>query len=125
MKVILSIKPYYADKILKGEKLYELRKNIFKSKDINKVVIYASAPISKIIGEFEIARIHHRHIGDLWELTKLSSGVDKSFFDNYFNKREMGFAIQIKNVLKYNQSYDIKERYGVSAPQSFTYINEN
>jgi predicted transcriptional regulator len=59
MEVILSIKPQFARKIFEGSKLFEFRRSIFKNPDVNKVVVYASAPISKIVGEFEIEEILH------------------------------------------------------------------
>lgn len=124
MKVILSIKPYYAEKILSGEKLYELRKTIFKVPNITKVIIYASSPISKVIGEFEIDGILYEELTQLWKKTKEYSGVDKSFFDDYFEDRKRGYAIKIKNIRKYRESLDIVEKYGIKAPQSFSYIYE-
>ena len=49
MKAILSIHPEYAYKILSGEKTHELRKVLFK-KPVTHVLVYATAPISKVIG---------------------------------------------------------------------------
>ena len=56
MNVILSIKPEFVEKIFSGEKQYEYRKILFKQK-ADTVYIYASRPISKIIGEFKIDEI--------------------------------------------------------------------
>jgi len=53
MQVLLSIKPEYAEKILNGEKKYEFRKVLPKNKSITKVIIYATMPIGKVIGEFQ------------------------------------------------------------------------
>ena len=38
MKVLLSIKPEFAEKIFNGTKKYEFRKSIFKNKDVDKVI---------------------------------------------------------------------------------------
>lgn len=124
MKVILSIKPYYAEKILTGEKTYELRKSIFRVPDIKTVIIYASSPISRIIGEFEVDGIIHEEVTTLWKKTKEFAAVDKSFFDEYFSNKEKGYAIKIKNTKRYNKTYNIKEKYGITAPQSFSYIDK-
>lgn len=124
MKVILSIKPYYAEKILNGEKTYELRKSIFKVPNIKTVIIYASSPISRIIGEFEIDGIIHEEITILWKKTKQFTAVNKLFFDEYFANKEKGYAIKIKNIKRYNKTYNIMEKYGVTAPQSFSYIDK-
>lgn len=124
MKVILSIKPFYVDKILSGEKKYELRKSIFKNDNVNKVMIYASSPVSKIIGEFEIEKIFHKNVKELWELIKNDAGVKRDFFDEYFFEKEKGYAIEIKNVKKYKKHIDIFEEFGIKAPQSFAYVKE-
>lgn len=124
MKVILSIKPIYAEKILNGEKTFELRKSIFKKNNVNKVIIYASSPISKVIGEFEIDSILHDEINELWKKTKENNGVEKTFFHEYFENREKGYAIKIKNTKRYNVHYNIYEKYGVKAPQSFSYLED-
>ena len=52
MKVLLSIKPEYASKILDGTKRYEYRRAIFKRTEVTTVVVYASDPVRKVIGEF-------------------------------------------------------------------------
>ena len=62
MKVILSIKPEFANKIFNGTKKFEFRRTLFKNKEIKMIIVYASAPISKVIGEFEIDRIFHEEL---------------------------------------------------------------
>ena len=122
MKVILSIKPIYAEKILTGEKKFELRKTIFKNSEVKKIIIYASSPISRIIGEFEIDGVLNQELKSLWEATKDFSCVDKDFFNSYFHNKKSGYAIKIKNYKRYEKTFDIQEKYGVKAPQSFSYI---
>lgn len=123
MKIILSIKPEFVEKIFSGEKIYEFRKAIFKRK-VQNVVVYASYPVGKIIGEFEIDDIIQTHPEELWNETKEGAGVDKSFFDKYFSGREKGYAIKIKKYTKYNTPIDPYSTYeGFKAPQSFMYWN--
>ncbi len=122
MKIILSIKPKFAEQIFSGKKKYEYRKIIFKDKRVTHVVVYASAPISKVIGEFEIGTVIKEPIGELWKLTKKYGGVEKEFFNKYFEQRKEGYAIQIKKTLLYKTEFDIYEKYGVKPPQSFLYL---
>jgi predicted transcriptional regulator len=56
MKVLLSVKPEFANKIFSGVKKYEYRRAIFKN-NVNRVIVYASSPVQKLIGEFEIESI--------------------------------------------------------------------
>lgn len=122
MKVLLSIKPKYAFKIFDGSKKYEFRKNIFRRKDINKIVVYASSPVQRIIGEFEIADILHEETELLWQMTQHYSGITKDFYDQYFENRKHAFAIQVGKVKKYSQPKLLSDLDIDFAPQSFAYL---
>ena len=92
MNVILSIKPEFVEKIFSGEKQYEYRKVLFKQK-VDTVYIYASRPISKIVGEFKIA------------------GKDK------------GVALKIKECKQYKEAVDPTTVIAnFKVPQSFIYV---
>lgn len=121
MKVILSIKPYYANKILNWEKIYELRKSIFKA-NVDKVIIYASAPISKVVWEFQVDEVLCDSINSLWEKTKDYSCVEKVFFREYFKERDKWYAIKVWKVKRYKTQFNIKETFWIAPPQSFSYI---
>lgn len=124
MKVLLSIKPKYAYKIFDGTKKYEFRRTIFKNKKVTKIIVYASAPVSKVIGEFDIETVLQEKIGKLWQETKKYSGITEDFYYSYFKGKDMGFAIKIKQAKRYKKDYCIQEKFGVKPPQSFRYINE-
>lgn len=124
MKVVLSIKPEFAYKIFDGTKKFEFRKSIFKNSNIETVVVYASAPVKKVIGEFQIERILNYDLDTLWELTKEYSGISEDYFYEYFDKRETGFAIQIKSKVKFKQPKSLQDDYNIiTPPQSFTYLS--
>lgn len=123
MKVLLSIKPEYAEKILHGEKKYEFRRTIFKNPAIQKVVIYASSPVKKVIGEFEIDSILSLEICELWEKTMHFSGIDKQFYYSYFCGKEIGHAIKVKKAKRYSKYLDLEELDVNQAPQSFVYLS--
>ncbi|HLK31143.1 MAG TPA: hypothetical protein VKT28_21365 [Puia sp.] len=122
MKVLLSIKPKFADKIFEGTKKYEFRRAIFKNPNITIVVVYASSPVRKVIGEFEIDKIIKSDIESLWIKTKGFSGISKDYFLEYFNEKEHGFAIKIKNPKKYKTPLCIQKDFNVFPPQSFLYL---
>ncbi|MFN8356318.1 MAG: ASCH domain-containing protein [Spirosomataceae bacterium] len=125
MKILLSIKPEFADKIFEGTKQFEFRKSIFKDKTVRKVVVYASSPIQKVVGEFEIEYILNTNPSTLWEETKEFAGISKEFFDAYFNNRKMAFAFKIKSVKSYKQPLCLKRDFKINTPpQSFMYLND-
>lgn len=122
MRVLLSIKPEFAEKIFSGEKKYEFRKTVFKNQGIRRIVVYASAPISRVIGEFEIGEILTDEIPSLWKTTKAFSGITKKYFLKYFSGLERGHAIEVKKVTRYSRPIVLKTRYGIKPPQSFAYV---
>lgn len=122
MKVLLSIKPEFAEKIFDGTKKFEFRRSVFKNKDVKQVIVYASSPISKVIGEFEIDHVIKDELNELWNHTKEFSGITKDFYESYFEGKEVGFAIKVKSYKKYKTNLCIEEKFGKKAPQSFIYI---
>ena len=124
MKVILSIKPEFAGKIFDGSKKFEFRRTIFKDPSISNVVVYASAPISMVIGEFEIEKIIHSEIPNLWSETKEMSGISEDYYLDYFEGKASGYAIKIKKAKVYKKQRCIKTEYGMRAPQSFAYLRQ-
>ena len=123
MRVLLSIKPEFAEKIFTGEKKYEFRRTIFKRADVRGVMVYASAPISKVIGEFEIDTIISADLNTLWAKTESSSGITKDYFFRYFINRESGHAIKINRPIRYRLPLCIKGDLGMTPPQSYAYID--
>jgi predicted transcriptional regulator len=124
MKIILSIKPVFVERIFNGTKKFEFRRSIFKNSRVNKVVIYASAPISKVVGEFEIKSIHKKALNELWAETNEFSGISKDYFFDYFKGKSEGYALEVKKVKRYKKQLCIKEEFGLFPPQSFTYLKE-
>lgn len=122
MKVLLSIKPEFAQKIFDGSKKYEFRRSIFKNPDIKTVVVYASSPVKKVVGEFEIEEILNTDLEALWNQTEKYSGISKDYFLKYFSGKQNGFAIQIKNTKKYKSPKCIKKDLHLVPPQSFAYL---
>ncbi|OTN84000.1 hypothetical protein A5819_003554 [Enterococcus sp. 7E2_DIV0204] len=124
MKVLLSIKPEFVEKIIAGTKRFEYRSRMFKNKNVSSVIIYSTVPVGKVIGEFTIEDIIEDTPEKLWQRTKEYSGITESFFKGYFSGKEKGYAIQIKNFLEYERPLDLKEIGVGAAPQSFKYIEK-
>ena len=123
MNVLLSIKPKYIEEIIKGKKLYEFRKIIFKHKP-NEIVIYASSPVKKIIGHFSVGEIIVDTPDNLWNNLKAQAGIDKKAFFEYFQGKTFGYALEIKNFRTLAKPIDpYKTIPDFKPPQSFSYLN--
>lgn len=123
MKVLLSIKPEFVDKILEGSKKFEFRKNTFKRDGITTVVVYSTMPVGKVVGEFDIEDVISDHLELLWHKTKKTAGISKEFFDEYYSGRDKGTAIKVGNVIRYERPMCISELgENITPPQSYRYL---
>lgn len=101
-----------------GRKRFEFRKTIFKDK-VEKVYIYASSPVSKVVGEFEPVDILSGTPTEIWKKTKNHSGITEQFYNEYFAGKPIAYAIVIQNL----RIYDAPKVLPFRAPQSFRYID--
>ena len=126
MNLILSIKPQYAQMILDGSKRYEYRKMIPIRNDIDRVYIYATKPICRIVGEFTLDGIIADSPQKVWAATARHGGITEAFFNDYFKGKDKAYALKIGDVIKYDVPIDPKKVItDFTAPQNFMYTKEN
>lgn len=119
--ILLPIHPDYVKNIFNGTKRYEFRKRICK-KPVDRILIYSTSPVMKVMGEAEIEDILVDTPEIIWERTKEKAGIDKRFFDRYYAGRNQAVAYKLKNITEYEMPKELKD-YGISrAPQSFQYV---
>lgn len=125
MRALISIKPEFVKKIFNGEKKFEYRKAVFRNSNMDSVVIYATKPFSKVVGEFKLKRILCDNPEKIWENTQEFSGISKEFFDQYFRNKEKAYALEITEVIQYKRPLSLKEfdQKIKTPPQSFQYLN--
>lgn len=121
----MSIKPEFVKKIFSGEKKFEYRKAIFSNPNVDTIVIYATKPCGKVVGEFKLNRILCDNPKKIWENTHELAGISKEFFDQYFKDKEKAYAIEIGDVTQYKHPFSLKEfdKNIKAPPQSFQYLN--
>lgn len=119
--ILLSIHPHFVEKIISGEKRFEFRK-VKSRRNPVKIIIYSTSPISKIIGEADIEDILIDTPEKLWEKTSSYSGIDESFYQEYYKNKKQAIAYQLKNITVYNKPKKLKEFGLQSPPQSFVYV---
>lgn len=122
-QMLLSINPEYVASILQGKKTYEYRK--FRCRDdVDKIIIYATAPQKQIVGEAEIADIVEDDILTVWHQTKEYSGITYKFFRQYYKGKKRAVAYHLKNLIIYDEPLTLKDIGVSSAPQSYRYVSE-
>lgn len=124
MKALLSIKPEYVEKIFSGEKKFEYRKCVFSNKKVKTILIYATMPVGKVVGEFEMDGILSASPLEIWNKTKDFSGISEVFFNQYFKDKNTAHAIQISKIKIYKNAKRLNEVVlNNVAPQSFCYVD--
>ncbi len=126
MNVIISIRPNFCKLIFDGQKRYEYRKRVFNRLDVDKVYIYASKPISMIVGYFTIKRIISDTPSMIWNQTHEHGGISKKMYLQYFKSHDVAHAIEIDEVFKLDTPIDPKSIIkGFTAPQNFMYVDRD
>lgn len=121
--IMISINPQYVEKILSGEKTYEYRKSMFHDRSVENLLIYETKPVCKVVAVCHIDDVLVMPKHDLWELTKLQSGITEDFFNKYYGDKEVAKAIKISNVVRYDSPKELSD-YGLkNAPQGFVYVD--
>ena len=119
--ILLPIKPEYANRIVEQTKLYEYRKNICK-KNIDKIVIYSTSPVKRIIAEVEVKAVISNTPNKLWNETKQYSGISKTKYMKYFENKDVAFAYELVKVIVYKQPKKLEDIGIDYYPQSYVYL---
>ncbi len=122
-RVLLSVKPQFAEAILTGRKTFEFRRAVFRRQEVDTVVLYASSPTCKVVGEFTIAEVLSLALDALWQTTRHGGGIDRDYFDRYFEGRAEGYALKVKRARRYRSPLCLRKDLGIlHPPQSFCYL---
>lgn len=121
---LMAIHPKFAAAIMDGTKKVEFRKRSLAD-DVTKVVVYATSPVQRVVGEFGIERTVVDAPGQLWESFGPVGSIARADFDEYFSDRDAGVALVIGWVRKYVSPKTLAELESQPAvPQSFSYVAE-
>lgn len=121
--ILISIHPEYAEKILTGEKTYELRRRLPLEKP-DRMVIYATAPVSAVVGAAEVEDMIDLPLTELWKRVRKSAFVTLDEFHEYFRPQDRGKAFVLRNPVRFPSPVPVAE-YGIKRPpQSWQYLSE-
>ena len=111
--------------ILEGRKKVEFRKVRF-AQDVSHIVIYATAPVMRIVGCFRVRGIEEASPTKLWKQYERVGGIGKEAFWRYYGRSTLGIAIRVGDVVALGEPMTLRAA-GCSRvpPQSFKYVNAN
>lgn len=120
--IFLPIKPKYAFAIHSGEKKVEFRKVTF-SREERFCIVYASSPVKRIIGYFELTNIEKGSPKKIWKKYRDVGCISEKDFFAYYSNSEMAVAIEIKDYTPLKSEVDPRLKLeNFKVPQSFRYL---
>ena len=121
--VLLAIKPEYAEAILSGRKKVEFRKRSF-ARSVSRVIVYASAPIQRVIGYFEIKFIESGGPKSIWSRFGSVGAIDSTKFASYYGARTTAVAIGVQQARRLERPLTLS-KLGLpkTPPQSYSYVS--
>jgi len=107
---------------MSGTKRVEFRKRPV-GQDVTHVMIYATAPVSAVIGAFTVAGQETMEPAGLWTRFHTVAGITKRRFFDYFSGRTSGTGILVNEVLRPDAPLSLLQDLGVRRPpQSYQYL---
>ncbi|NLK96540.1 MAG: hypothetical protein GX272_00455 [Epulopiscium sp.] len=120
-KMLLSINPEHVENIMNGNKLFEYRK-VRCRPEVDKIIIYATSPVMKVVGEADLIDVIVDLPEQVWELTSEFAGISKQFYDKYYQNKAIAVAYRLGGVKKYKKPLTLAD-FGIGfSPQSFVYV---
>lgn len=123
-RILISLKPKYAGKILAGSKLIEIRKR-FSSKWIGcKAVLYASSPQRALVGEATVNSVTSGLPADIWSEFGPGMGCTLDEFTAYVGSASKVFAVELGDIIPYREPISLAQvshlvREDLTPPQSY------
>jgi predicted transcriptional regulator len=122
---LMSIHQHWAEAIVEGRKRVEFRKRRLAD-DIRIVLIYATAPSSRVIGQFTIAETVSDTPERIWQRFGHLGEIDEDAFFAYYGSSTTAVALVVECAERFSSSLalaDFEPRPAV--PQSFAYMRQD
>ncbi|WP_374657193.1 hypothetical protein [Inhella sp.] len=93
---LISLEERFAEGILSGLKLVELRRRPMRLSIGTTVWMYAKVPLGKVVGSAEVRSMHALAPATLWRRFGDVSGLSRAEFFEYFGDVKQGFALVLE-----------------------------
>lgn len=111
-----------AEGIMDRRKRVEFRKRRL-SEDIETVLVYATAPVSKVVGRFTIDEMVSGTPSDIWDRFRSVGVIERDAFFSYFGGRNSAVAIVVASAQRFDDPLALDDMVPRPAiPQSFSYL---
>lgn len=98
---MIALHPQYWDMYKDGSKTWELRKFGYSPRLIYKLVVYATHPVSLIVGEMDLVRYCDGLVDDVWNIVKEACGITREQYNRYYQGHRIATAYHTGDVYEY------------------------
>ena len=123
--LLMSIKPKYAEMILSGAKHVEIRRKFSTRWIGSRVVLYASSPMSALVGEARVKSVVSSSPDQIWNKFGKEVGCSWDDFAGYTSSASEVCAIEIDDVVPYRAPVTLSQishlvKEDLRPPQSYS-----
>ncbi|MBV2180602.1 MAG: ASCH domain-containing protein [Castellaniella sp.] len=93
--IVISLEERFAEGILDGHKLVELRRRPMRVEVGSTVWLYAKVPVGAIVGAATVKRVRELSVRGMWEKFKESAGLTRTEFFSYFSNVDRAYALEL------------------------------
>lgn len=98
---MIALHPQYWEMYKDGSKWWELRKVGYSPQSVDTLIIYATAPVSRIVGEVDFVSTHVGYVDDVWDVVKGGCGITREQYDRYYRGHDVAKAYRLGNIWEY------------------------
>jgi predicted transcriptional regulator len=123
---LIPIHPIYAERIISGQKRLEFRRR-WPARHVDFLVIYATAPVKKIVAVAKVGEVIRGSRNKLWSITKNSGiGISRRALFSYMEGIEEGVALKFSKAIKIDDGLNPLLVFGIDfrPPQFFRYLRQ-
>jgi predicted transcriptional regulator len=115
---VFSIRPQYVERILDGHKRWEYRRRRPRVEHGDLILIYETAPMSKIVASARVGAVRCGHMLEIWAETDRDGCVSPEEYAAYFDGVSQAVAIELTHVQVFADPLPLPG--GMVAPQSWS-----
>ena len=127
--ILMSIKPKFAELVLKGQKTVEFRRRFSRRHAGSLVLFYVSSPVCAFQFTARISGVERSSAEDLWKRHHGEGGIDQATFDAYFEGSQSANAIQLSDIRPLRKPVRLAQALSscgeLRPPQSFKMLGQS
>lgn len=126
--MLLSVRPRFAESIMNGTKLAEIRRKRPSAEVGTPVILYATHPIAALVGSARIVEICHGTPADMWADHHAEMDVSLEEFDNYLAGAATAYILVLTDAQRLHAPVTLDEMRTSAAfhpPRSYRYFTRD